>query len=46
MELTQNCNLCCRYCIYDEENESYRDFSLGDIGDCKGSNRLFYETFR
>ena len=27
LELTEQCNMRCRYCIYNEHNEGYRNFS-------------------
>lgn len=30
-ELTQKCNLRCKYCIYNEYNEDYRTFSPADM---------------
>lgn len=31
LELTEKCNLRCKYCIYSEENESHRGFGLDDM---------------
>lgn len=31
LELTEKCNLRCRYCIYTEENKNHRDFDSHDM---------------
>lgn len=31
LELTERCNLRCKYCIYSDENESYRGFDVHDM---------------
>ena len=31
LELTEKCNLRCKYCIYTEENESFRGFDSNDM---------------
>lgn len=31
LELTEKCNLRCKYCIYSEGNESHRNFSFEDM---------------
>ncbi|GAA0405044.1 radical SAM protein [Paenibacillus motobuensis] len=31
LELTENCNLRCKYCIYQEDNTGYRSFSKKDM---------------
>lgn len=31
LELTEKCNLRCKYCIYSEGNESHRDFDTHDM---------------
>ncbi|OAB43500.1 radical SAM protein [Paenibacillus glacialis] len=31
LELTEKCNLRCKYCIYQEENIGYRNFSKKDV---------------
>lgn len=31
LELTERCNLRCKYCIYTEENETFRNFNTHDM---------------
>lgn len=31
LELTEKCNLRCKYCIYSDENTSFRDFDTNDM---------------
>lgn len=37
LELTEQCNMACRYCIYDSMNDDFRGF---------GKNRMTWETAR
>ncbi|MEK3788867.1 radical SAM protein [Paenibacillus sp. FSL K6-1230] len=31
LELTEKCNLRCKYCIYHEQNDQFRNFSMNDM---------------
>lgn len=31
LEVTQNCNLRCKYCIYSDDNDGFRDFDTHDM---------------